>query len=321
VFSTEKRPTGFIYSSEYLNHRTGLGHPESPDRLKTIVRSLSNSPIWSSLYEVIPKPASEENINLVHHQDYIQYVAQTCSLGDSILDGGDTVVCRDSYSVALLAAGGVIEGIRLIFKGAINNAFCAVRPPGHHAESNVAMGFCLFNNAAIAARFAQSMYNINRILILDWDVHHGNGTQHIFESDSSVLYVSIHQYPFYPGTGSQLETGKGDGLGKTKNYPLHAGSGDKDYLNIFEDSIPEIIMKFSPELIILSSGFDAHIRDPLASMRVSTDVFKRMTEIIVRLAEDLCGGRLLSILEGGYDLQALQECTQVHMNVLVHGVS
>ena len=247
-------------------------------------------------------------------------MANSCEKGISVLDAGDTVVCRDSYSVALLAAGGVIEGIRSIFEGTIKNVFCAIRPPGHHAKSDVAMGFCLFNNAAIAARFAQTSFKLDRVLILDWDVHHGNGTQQIFESDPSVFYISIHQYPFYPGTGGQNDTGKGAGLGATKNFPLTAFKGDEDYLDIFENTIPDIVKTFSPQLIILSSGFDAHIRDPLASMRVSTDVFKRMTEIILKIAEEQCEGRLLSILEGGYDLKALQECTHAHIESMVQGI-
>lgn len=313
-----KKPTGLVFGSHYLTHQTGPGHPESPRRLEAIVDHLQNLPVWSSLHEISPEPVEEDVINLVHEKNYIRYVAQACSGGIPILDGGDTVICKDSYSVALLAAGGVVKGIRLIFEGTIGNAFCVVRPPGHHAESDVAMGFCLFNNAAIAAKFAQTSYHVNRVLILDWDVHHGNGTQHIFESDPTVFYISIHQYPFYPGTGGQIETGTGAGLGTTKNFPLYAGKGDKEYLDIFENKIPDIVKTFSPELIIISSGFDAHIRDPLAGMNVSTQVFKRMTEIMLGLAEEFCEGRLLSILEGGYDLRALQECTEAHVTVLTN---
>lgn len=256
---------------------------------------------------------------MVHPSDYVDRVAKTCSSGMAILDAGDTVVCEDSYKVALLAAGGVVEGIRLIFENAIHNAFCAVRPPGHHAEYDAAMGFCLFNNAAIAARFAQNQYHVHRVLIIDWDVHHGNGTQHIFEDDPSVFYMSVHQYPFYPGTGSRTETGTGSGLGATRNFPLTAGSGNAEYLDIFENALPDIAMKFSPELIIVSAGFDAHRMDPLASMTVSTRGFEKMTEIVINMAEDLCDGRLLSILEGGYDLTALQDCAEDHVKVLADG--
>lgn len=298
---------------------TGSGHPESPRRLETILDRLRDSPVWAQLDPVSPWEVGEDVIRLVHRKGYVDHVARACSQGVPFLDTGDTAVCPNSYSVALLAASGVVEGIRLIFENSMSNAFCAVRPPGHHADVDLGMGFCLFNNAAIGARFAQREYGVSRVLIVDWDVHHGNGTQHIFESDPTVFYISVHQYPFYPGTGSEMETGTGDGLGATRNFPLSAGMGDEEYVDIFENSIPDLAARFSPELIIVSSGFDAHHRDPLASMRVSTEAFMKMTEVILRTAEELCHGRLLSILEGGYDLQALGECVEVHLSVLARG--
>ncbi|MEE9167160.1 MAG: histone deacetylase [Candidatus Neomarinimicrobiota bacterium] len=315
----EGKSTGFVYSPSFLTHETGPGHPESPRRLEAILDHLRTSRVWHLLRPVTPNAAGVDLMGLVHSREYVDSVSRACSRGVKVLDGGDTVVCENSHSVALLAAGGVVEGIRLIFEDSIENAFCAVRPPGHHAGVDQAMGFCLFNNAAIGARFAQKEYRLERVMIVDWDVHHGNGTQHIFESDPTVFYVSLHQYPFYPGTGNEIETGRGRGLGMTRNFPLSAGGGDHEYLDIFRNKIPDIAAKFSPELIILSSGFDAHEKDPLANMRVSTEVFMEMTQIIHEIASEWCGGRLVSILEGGYSLDALQECTEVHLNVLAGG--
>lgn len=305
--------TGFIYIPDYLNHLTGTGHPESPQRLTSIVNRLQKSPMWEKLEKVSPTSANPEIIKLVHPDYYIEHVKTTCDMGYSYLDSGDTGICVDSHRVALLAVGGMVEAIDGLFTGKLHTAFCAVRPPGHHAEVDTAMGFCLFNNVAIAARYAQSRYEIQKVLILDWDVHHGNGTQHIFERDPNIFYISIHQYPFYPGTGSQEETGYGEGLGTTINFPLSVGCGDKEYLDIFQNKIPDIVMKFSPELIILSAGFDAHQLDPMAGMELSTDAYREMTQIMVKLAKEVSNGKLLSSLEGGYNLTALAESVETHL--------
>ncbi len=308
--------TGFVYSDSYLNHITGSGHPESPDRLKAITDHVRNSEYWNSLKCIKPNVVSTNIIRLIHSGSYVNSVSEACENGFPFLDFGDTAICRDSYSVAKLAVGGVVQAVDEIFTGNLDNAFCAVRPPGHHAEAESAMGFCLFNNVAIAARYAQKKYNIEKVLILDWDVHHGNGTQHIFDSDPTVFYLSLHQYPFYPGTGSKNETGTGDGLGTTKNFPLSAGSGDKEYMDIFENILPEIVIQFSPSLIILSAGFDAHYRDPIANMNVSEESFSRMTKIVVKLSREVCEGKLISVLEGGYDLNALVSSVEHHIKAL-----
>ncbi len=249
----------------------------------------------------------------VHPSGYLKWLEESCGGGLSVLDGEDTVVCSESFQVALQAAGGVIRAVEQVFTGEIGNAFCAIRPPGHHAELEEAMGFCLFNNAAVAARTAQEQFGAEKILILDWDVHHGNGTQHLFEEDPTVHFISLHEFPLYPGTGAKDETGKGDGLGTTTNFPLKARGGDELYMDIFENVLPDIVMGFKPDFIILSAGFDAHVRDPLASMKVSKEGFARMTDVMTGLAAETCRGKLVSILEGGYDLQGLSESVEAHL--------
>ena len=274
---------------------------------------LRESPVWHDLKLLDPQPAEFSQLALVHPSGYVRSVEERCGGGLSVLDSGDTVVCPESYQVALQAAGGVVLAVEKVFASEIRNAFCAVRPPGHHAEREKAMGFCLFNNAAIAARTAQKHFGAERVLILDWDVHHGNGTQHIFESDPTIHYISLHQYPLYPGTGENKEIGVGDGLGATTNFPLDAGGGDKIYMEIFNNVLPDIVMGFKPDFIILSVGFDAHVRDPLANMNVSTECFSKMTEVMTALAAETCCRKLVSILEGGYDLQGLSESVEVHL--------
>jgi acetoin utilization deacetylase AcuC-like enzyme len=250
---------------------------------------------------------------------HIDDVRNSCRNGIQNLDG-DTVICPDSWDAATLSAGAGLTAIDQIITGQLDNAFTAVRPPGHHAEKDRAMGFCLFNNVAIAARYAIKKHKLNRVCIFDWDVHHGNGTQHSFYSNPSVHYSSIHQYPFYPGTGDKDETGTGDGLGTTLNFPLNAFAGDSIYLDIVENKLIPAIQAFKPELIIISAGFDAHEDDPLAQMRVSSDCYGQMTAMILKVAEEICGGRLLSMLEGGYDYKALADSVFKHINVLATGL-
>ena len=278
-----------------------------------MLNRLRESPVWHDLKLLDPQPAEFSQLALVHPFGYVRSVEERCGGGLSVLDSGDTVVCPESYQVALQAVGGVVLAVEKVFASEIRNAFCAGRPPGHHAEREEAMGFCLFNNAAIAARAAQKHFGAERVLILDWDVHHGNGTQRIFESDPTVHYISLHQYPLYPGTGAKNEIGVGDGLGTTTNFPLDAGGGDKIYMEIFNNVLPDIVMGFKPDFIILSVGFDAHVRDPLANMNVSTECFSKMTEVMTALAAETCCRKLVSILEGGYDLQGLSESVEVHL--------
>ena len=306
------KKTGYIYDPFYLKHLTEP-HPENPGRLTAINGKLKSSPAHKHLTLLEPRKATEDEISLNHDRDYVREVSRRCKDGDSYLDGGDTVVCRDSYDAALLSAGAGLTAVDQVIDGKCDNVFCAVRPPGHHAENSQAMGFCLFNNAAITARYAQTHKGLDRVFIFDWDVHHGNGTQHSFYSDASIYYSSIHQYPFYPGTGAGDETGTGDGLGSTLNFPMPAGSQDADYIAVIENKLVPKIIAFNPDLIILSAGFDAHQDDPLANMEISTACFGAMTRLIMSAAEDVCQGRLVSMLEGGYNHDALGDSVVSHL--------
>ncbi len=307
--------TGYIYHPQYLKHDTE-SHPENPGRLEAIQRKIESSKIYPHLIFPEPRRATDDELAANHNSSHIDHVRNSCRNGTRNLDG-DTVICPDSWDAALLSAGAGLTAVDQIIAGQLDNAFTAVRPPGHHAEKDHAMGFCLFNNVAVAARYAINKHGLNRIFIFDWDVHHGNGTQHSFYSDPSVYYSSTHQYPFYPGTGDDDETGTGDGLGTTLNFPLDPFCGDPAYLDIVENKLIPEIQSYRPDLIIISAGFDAHENDPLAQMRVSADGYGKMTAMILKVAEEVCGGRLLSMLEGGYDHTALAESVHEHVNVLL----
>ena len=308
------KTTGFIYHPLYQRHETNP-HPENPERLLSILDRLENSEFRTKVPNLEPRKALPEEVALVHDSDYISYVEKKCKEGQSTLDM-DTKISKNSYEAALLASGAGITAVDKVMDGELDNAFCAVRPPGHHAEYASSMGFCLFNNVAIAARYAQKRKKLNRIAIFDWDVHHGNGTQNSFYSNPSVFYSSIHQFPFYPGTGDKGETGTGDGLGSTLNFPLAAYSEDSDYLDLIENKLIPVLFNFKPELIIISAGFDAHAEDPLATMQLSSSCFGKMTTLLRKGAEEICQGRLISMLEGGYNHQALADSVHFHLEAL-----
>ena len=308
---------GFIYHPDYLKHDTGSGHPERPARLSSLVSHLLKTAEWHSLIHVQPRSATVGDLTHVHPERYVRSVEQRCKAGESILDQGDTHVCRESFDIALLAAGAVLEGIDRVVRKEFQSVFCGVRPPGHHAETATTMGFCLFNNVAIGARYAQKHHKIGRVAIVDWDVHHGNGTQGIFYEDSSVLYISLHQYPFYPGTGAESERGRGKGEGFTLNCPMKAGSGEKEYLQAFRESILPALHGFKPELLMISAGFDAHTDDPLAGIELTEESFSAMTKMLMDVADKYCGGRIVSVLEGGYDLRALARSVEAHLRELL----
>jgi acetoin utilization deacetylase AcuC-like enzyme len=308
---------GFIYHPDFLKHDTGIGHPERPQRLEALVQHLLSTPLWSQLSHVRPEPAPLKLVHEVHPERYTSMIKSRCHVGEHILDEGDTHVSKESYDVALLAAGSIVKGVDEVMMGNLDRVFCAVRPPGHHAGSSTAMGFCLFNNVAIGARYAQRKYGIKQIAIVDWDVHHGNGTQEIFYEDSTVLYISLHQYPYYPGTGSAIERGAGAGEGFTVNCPMGAGSVEKDYLDAFQTHILPALNGFRPELLFISAGFDAHKDDPLAGINLSEESFGRMTELLLDVARKYCGGRIVSVLEGGYNLQALARSVEVHLQAML----
>jgi len=311
--------TGYISDPFYLRHKNEP-HPENPGRLNAIQKKIESSKYYNNLTLIQPRKATVEDIAKVHGTGYIQSVEDSCRNGVRNLDA-DTVISADSYQAALLSAGAGLEAVDKILEGTVDNAFCAVRPPGHHAEQNKAMGFCLFNNVGVIARYAQDVKKIEKVFIFDWDVHHGNGTQHSFYKDSSIYYSSIHQYPFYPGTGGVDETGTGDGLGSNLNLPMRAFSCDSDYITSIENKLIPVIQKFNPDLIIISAGFDAHENDPLAQINLSTECYGKMTQKLMEIANDVCNGRILSMLEGGYDYSALADSVQLHVETLSNSQS
>ena len=308
--------TGFVYHEDFLKHRTPDGHPERVDRLQALIAHLEASPVYAQLTRIAPAPVHTRDIERVHPGSYIDAIQKACKSAPHYLDS-DTVVCEASFDVALLAAGAVVAACDAVAERKIDNAFCAVRPPGHHAEPTTAMGFCLFNNVAVAARFLQAR-RFNKICIIDWDVHHGNGTQAAFYDDPSVLYISMHQHPLFPGTGRLNEKGSGAGEGFTLNFPLPPGCGDSEYLKVVESEITSAVLEFKPEFVLLSAGFDAHRDDPLANMNVTEAGFASMTAMIVELANATCDGRLVSVLEGGYNLRALSHSVEKHLEVLLN---
>lgn len=308
--------TSLITSEKFKDHITGPGFPESPERLDAIINHLELSGLIKELDVVEPIRKDKNFCKLVHDDEYITRVRQACELGAPIVDTGDNPISKNSYDTALLAVGGITEAVDRIFTGKANNAMALLRPPGHHAEKGMAMGFCLFNNVAIAARYAQQNYEVEKVAIIDFDVHHGNGTQHIFESDPTVMYVSLHQYPFYPGSGSADEIGSGDAKGTTINYPLKAGVGDEEFIDIFNDSLSDKVLKYNPDLIIVSAGFDAHMDDPIGGLRVTTEGYHNMSKTITKIAGEVCGGKIISSLEGGYNLKALAESVAAHLKAL-----
>ena len=295
--------TAVVIDERYEDHDTGYGHPERAERIAAL-RDLIESLGGARLIRLEPRLASPEEITLVHAQEHLELVASTAGGGPSAFDA-DTTVSSRSHETALLASGGLLALVEAIMDGRADNGFALVRPPGHHAEADRAKGFCLFNNVAIAARSLCDRHGMDRMLIVDWDVHHGNGTQHSFADEKRVLYVSTHQYPFYPGTGRVDEVGVGEGTGFTVNVPLPAGCGDGEYLDAFVRVIDPVCRQFEPQFVLVSAGFDAHLRDPLAGMRVSEGGFACMARVLLRIAAEHAGGRLAAVLEGGYNLDAL----------------
>jgi len=307
---------GFFFHPAFHGHDTGPSHPERPERLKAICDHLRAVGLWDSLIHQEPKAAPRDTLELVHPSSYIDAVECACREGPVALDP-DTVASPGSWGAALRAVGAVTEAIDAVVSGQLTAAFCAVRPPGHHALADRAMGFCLFNNVAIGARYAQQRHRLERVLIVDWDVHHGNGTQAIFYDDPSVLYFSTHQFPFYPGTGARGERGEGSGTGSTINRPLPAGSGDQALIATFQEGLVPAADRFKPELVLISAGFDAHRDDPLAGLQVTEEGYAELTRIVRQVANAHAGGRLVSVLEGGYHLQALARSVEAHLRALL----
>lgn len=309
--------TGFLYDDIYLRHDTGFGFPERPARLQAVVRRLTETGLIGELVRITPRSDGQAWIDSVHETPYIDRVKLAVRRGTGYVDTMDVPVSRDSYKVAVAAVAGVLGSVDAVVQRTAANVFCAVRPPGHHALPDRAMGFCLFNNIAIAARYAQRTHSLKRVLIVDWDVHHGNSTQAVFYDDPSVLYFSTHQYPFYPGTGDARERGEGVGIGTTVNVPLPAGTGDADYIRVFEEYLLPNADEFRPDLVLVSAGFDAHRDDPLGGMNVTQEGFAELTSIVKGIAGAHAKGRLVSVLEGGYGLDGLAGSTEAHLRALM----
>jgi acetoin utilization deacetylase AcuC-like enzyme len=307
--------TGIVKDIRFLNHEPGDFHPESPARLEAIYRRLEMSDIAGVYQEIAPYYATKKEIALIHTKEYIRFIEAT--QGKKVGLDADTITSPLSYETACLAVGGGINLLKAIFSGEINNGFALIRPPGHHAEKDRAMGFCLFNNIAIAAKYALEQGWAKRILIVDWDVHHGNGTQHAFYNTKDVLYFSIHQYPHYPMTGRLEEIGDEEGRGFTVNVPLTAGYGDKDYLYIFLHLLCPIARKFEPDLILVSAGFDPYSEDPLGGMQVTIYGFASMAYVLKDLAAKLGHNRLALFLEGGYHLEGMARAVEAIIKVLL----
>ena len=308
--------TGIVSDPTYLEHDTGPSHPESPSRLHAITRCLDKASFGQALSAITPTVPERRWIETVHHPEHIDRIQRAVPVSGRAYLDADTPLSPGSYRAALLAVGGTLAAIDAVMAGTVANAFCAIRPPGHHAEPTRAMGFCLFNNVAIGARYIQQRHGLSKIVILDWDVHHGNGTQAAFYDDSSVFYISLHQFPWYPGTGDHDEVGEGPGEGYTMNVPLPAGRGDDEYLKAFDVQIGPAVRSFAPDFILISTGFDAHCDDPLAGMRVTEEGYRAMTEQVKEWARSFCQGRIVSCLEGGYNLDALSRSVHAHVSAL-----
>jgi acetoin utilization deacetylase AcuC-like enzyme len=313
------RKTGFLYDQRYLLHETGPYHPEVAERLQAIYGGLEAQGLLAHLARISALRSDMKWVQAVHAPAYIRRFEEVCLNGHRYLDHQDNQMCADTYETALLAVGGIIETARLLMGGEIDNAFCAVRPPGHHAEADQAMGFCYFNNVAIAARYLQQQWGIERVGIVDFDVHHGNGTQHIFERDETVFYYSIHQHPSfaYPGTGREFDVGKGGGHGFTKNSPVLPGQSDNDYRMLIERDLLPAWEMFKPEVMLVSIGFDAHENDEMSDVKLTTEGYSYLMRTALQLADRYCRGRIISVLEGGYCLACLPELAANHVKILL----
>ncbi|MBW2622782.1 MAG: histone deacetylase [Deltaproteobacteria bacterium] len=311
--------TGIVRSDIFLGHDPGTWHPESPKRLETIHDFLDTA-FFPGLRVLDPRPATREEITLIHGLDHYRKMAETAGKTQCFIDS-DTQTSAGSFDAALAAAGGLIQLVEQVLNDELDNGFALIRPPGHHAEANRAMGFCLFNNIAIAAAWALEMRDLSRIMIVDWDLHHGNGTQRAFYDDPRVLYLSTHLFPFYPGSGGLSEVGVGEGKGYTINLPMGPKHGDQDFVAIFQKVVKPLLLSYKPELILVSAGFDTHAADPMGGMVVSPEGFAAMTYILKTAAEEVCQGRLVLTLEGGYNLAGQVDSVCKVMEVLTGATS
>ncbi len=308
--------TLLLYDDIFLKHDTGPDHPENYKRLECTIEHLKSTGLWDRSTLVSPRAATVEEIALVHDRNYIDSARKVAEGGGGHLDP-DTAVSRDTYKAALYSAGALLTAADSIMEKSDRNSFCMVRPPGHHARPAQGMGFCIFNNAAIAAQYLISRHKLDRVLIVDWDCHHGNGTQEIFYGDNQVLYVSLHRWPFYPGTGGEDERGSGKGNGLTINIPFTAATPPDIYVETFKKMMAVDVLSFNPEFIIISAGFDAYVDDPIAGLGLGPDDFAILTTITMEIANKCCEGRIVSCLEGGYSLQGLPLCVERHLGTML----
>jgi len=309
--------TGLLLDPLYTDHDPGPGHPECPQRYTAIMKALTTSDLLPKLASIPSRAAEMPEIERCHPRHYIELARDEVAAGLDALSTGDTNICPKSYDIATRAVGGVLNAVDAVMSGKLTRAFCAVRPPGHHARPSQGMGFCLFNNIALGARHAQKQHGAAKVVIVDWDVHHGNGTQDIFYEDGSVFFASTHQSPWYPFTGHAEETGAGKGKGSTLNFPLPAGTGMKQIGAAFETRLLPAIAAFKPDLIMISAGFDSRVDDPLGQFKLTDADFATLTKLLMKAADEHCQGRLVSVLEGGYNLTGLASAVTSHVGALI----
>ncbi len=309
--------TAFMADPTFREHLAGRRHPECPERYDAVLDSLERAGLIAKMLRVDARDATQEELTLCHTPEYLRIARSDVASGRPYLSTGDTDITPNSWDVAVRASGGVLNAIDAVLTGAARNAFCPVRPPGHHANAGRGMGFCLLNNVAIAARYAQHRHGIGRVAIVDWDVHHGNGTQDIFYRDGSVFFFSSHQWPLYPGTGRADETGEDQGEGTTMNFPFPAGSGRREILGAVENSLVPAMERFRPELVLISAGFDSREGDPLGRFTLTDHDFTDLTRAMMGIAGRHAGNRIVSVLEGGYNLDGLASAATAHVAALM----
>lgn len=309
--------TALIADAHCQRHDTGFGHPETPARFAAVMKGIESAGLLDKLIRIEPRKVTRDDLLLAHELSYLQLAEHEILAGLPQISTGDTTICEESWDAARLAAGCALAAVDAVVGGKAANAFCVVRPPGHHASADRGMGFCILNNVALAARHAQRRHGLKRVLIVDWDVHHGNGTQDIFYADGSVFFFSTHQWPWYPGTGPASETGEGEGKGTTLNCPLPAGSGRAEIFAAFEKQLLPAMENFRPELVLISAGFDSRIGDPLGHFQLTDADFADLTKLVRGIADQFAKGRVVSLLEGGYNLSGLASAATAHLSALL----